>query len=120
MLAFLVVLGVLTTGLYAMLRHGTATILDAEAAADPQARARRMSGLLLGVLLIGVLIIVFVIGAFLVLRAGRALTRQKLGGRDTEFRDIWSEARVTPQQMEAADEQLRDAQRPSDEGDRPA
>jgi uncharacterized protein YbjQ (UPF0145 family) len=118
---FLVLLSLLTSALYWVLRHGANAVLSMSPdELSSEERARRMTMVLLAVLLTGVLILVFVIGVYLVLRAGQVVRRTRLGGEATEYRDAWAEARVSEEQLAAADEQLREAQSPPEDGpDRP-
>lgn len=83
-------------------------------------QTRRLSAVLLTTILAGVAILIFVLGGLLLLRIGRRVTEEKVGGEETEMTDVWASARVTDADMEMGDELLRDAQRPDPpEGERP-
>ncbi len=83
-------------------------------------QTRRLSAVLLTTILAGVAILIFVLGGLLLLRIGRRVTEEKVGGEETEMTDVWASARVTDADIEMGDELLRDAQRPDPpEGERP-
>jgi hypothetical protein len=67
-----------------------------------QAEARRLVALLAILLIAALLILLFVLGAYLLIRAGRVVARERVGGRPTEYVDVWGSYRIT-------DEQIRDA-----------
>ncbi len=48
------------------------------------------------------LIMVFVIGSYLLIRVGRAVTGKPVGGKPTEYVDAWSSYRVTDDQIDMA------------------
>ncbi|MDX2198694.1 MAG: hypothetical protein SF069_06945 [Phycisphaerae bacterium] len=75
-------------------------------------QTRRLSAVLLTTILAGVAILIFVLGGLLLLRIGRRVTEEQVGGEETEMTDVWASARVTDADMEMGDELLRDAQRP--------
>lgn len=85
-------------------RYGPeATSLDA-ALNDPAAEAqrlRRLSGLLIILLISALLVLLFVIGSYLVIRIGR-IVRTPISGRPTPYVDAWSSYRVTDEQIAAA------------------
>lgn len=72
--------------------------------------------LLLGSLL---LILLFAIGAYLVLRAGRSLSRNQAGSRPTEYVDAWSKYRLSEEQIKAATDEDRPGPRPQRRRDAP-
>jgi hypothetical protein len=77
---------------------------------DPAVALRgKLTLLLLIVLCATLLILMFAIGAYLLLRAGRAVSRQRLGGKPTEYVDAWSQYRLSDEQIEAA---TREEERP--------
>jgi hypothetical protein len=75
--------------------------MDAEARMEA---ARRLT-LLLSILLISsLLILLFALGAYLVIRIGRLVARDRapLGGKPTEYVDAWRQYRLTDEQISAA------------------
>lgn len=59
---------------------------------------------LLLVILLGsvLLILIFVIGSYLFIRVGRAVSQKRVGGEPTKYVDAWSRYRLTEEQIEAA------------------
>jgi hypothetical protein len=87
-------------------------------AADPVlALRRKLTLLLLIVLGACLLILVFAIGAYLVLRIGRAVARRQLGGTPTEYVDAWSHYRLSEQDIASATREERRRPRGPDERD---
>ncbi len=71
---------------------------------DPELESRRLARLtiLLTILLVSaLLILLFVVGAYLVIRAGRII-RSPLAGKPTEYVDAWKHYRLTDEQIAAA------------------
>ncbi|MEW6197858.1 MAG: hypothetical protein AB1601_04235 [Planctomycetota bacterium] len=84
------------------------------------AEARRLATLLTILLISGLLILLYVIGAYLVIRVGQAVSRQKVGGRATRYVDAWAGYRLTDEEISAAttEDHERD-ERPPDPEDGP-
>ncbi len=72
--------------------------------ADPvsAAQERRLKALLVLLLAAALLILVFVLGAYLVIRLGRAVTESSVGGKPTRYVDAWSRYRISDEQVTAA------------------
>lgn len=107
-LMFLALLGLFAYGLYSLVRTVTEVMGQPAGSVSQEHRTRQVSALVLVTLLVGAGIIAFVIGAYLVLRLGRHLLRDRVGGTETQMDDIWSRGRVSQEAQQAADEQLRD------------
>lgn len=75
-----------------------------EAEAVRALELRRLTVLLTMLLLAALLIMLFVLGAYLLIRVGRlvARTRSAVGGKPTEYVDVWSQYRLTEEQIAAA------------------
>ena len=58
----------------------------------------RMAVLLAALLLI----LIFVVGSYLLIRIGRAITRKSVGGQPTEYVDAWSRYRLTDEAIARA------------------
>jgi hypothetical protein len=72
---------------------------------DPEAEYARIQHLiiLITILLISaLLILLFVVGAYLLIRVGRLVTRGPLGGKPTAYVNVWQQYRVTDEQITAA------------------
>ena len=109
---FLILLALFVGAIYLVIRPEDPSLRRIPPPADPSNSARRLSALLFTTLLAMALIVLFVLGAYLVIRAGRRVTSERAGGEETPVVDIWSRARVSDEELAAADEMLRDAQRP--------
>ncbi|TWT42178.1 hypothetical protein RAS1_33080 [Phycisphaerae bacterium RAS1] len=70
-------------------------------------QAKRLSIMLLLMFGAMLLILVFVIGSYLLIRAGKVVTERRVGGEPTEYVDAWAKYRVT-------DEQIADATGPDE------
>ncbi|MBU0637969.1 MAG: hypothetical protein KKB50_03825 [Planctomycetes bacterium] len=69
----------------------------------------------LAILLVSVLLIlVFVIGTYVVIRVGRAVTQRPVGGEPTHYVDAWSSYRLSADEIDAATSESS----PSDASDR--
>lgn len=110
-------------GLLLMLSVGVYFFIDrlvqpSRFGADEQENAdtlRAKLTLLLAVVLSAILlIVVFVVAAYLVLRVGRAVAQPRVGGKATEYEDIWSRYRLSDAQVEAA---MREEERESEPSD---
>ena len=60
-----------------------------------------LSLLLLVLLGSGLLILSFVVGAYLLIRVGRAVSQKPVGGQATEYVDAWSRYRLSQEQIQA-------------------
>jgi len=78
----------------------------------PPAEVKRLSYTLALLLVAVLLILAFVVGAYLVIRVGRLLTRDSVGGQPTHYVDAWSQYRVTDDQIDAATEEGADRDTP--------
>ncbi len=68
--------------------------------------ARRLATLLTIVLVSALLILLFAVGAYLVVRVGQFIARQRVGGAVTPYVDAWSQYRLSEADISAAtDEQ---------------
>jgi len=66
-------------------------------------RSQQLTVLLLTILLISaLLLLLYVLGAYLLLRVGRIIARERLGGRPTKYVDAWGSYRLTPEQIARA------------------
>lgn len=75
------------------------TIDDAERIA---AEARWFVTLLTILLTSALLILLFVVGAYLVIHAGRVVARERIGGKPTPYVDAWGQYRLTEADISAA------------------
>ena len=73
-----------------------------EEAEQAVAQARRLATLLTMLLVSALLILLYMLGAYLVIRVGQAVSRQPVGGRPTRYVDVWSDYRLTEEQISAA------------------
>jgi hypothetical protein len=121
--AILIGLGVLTLTVgataYIFLAHGHApgAGLGPHAPPDAPARgpadARKTATFLLMISISALLILLFALGAYLVVRLGHFLARQRVGGQPTEYVDAWGSYRLTDAQISAAtDEDHPDGDEP--------
>ncbi len=61
------------------------------------------------------LILLFVVGAYLLINIGRLITRERVGGKPTQYVDVWGNYRLTDEQISAAtseDRERRDRRAP--------
>lgn len=65
-------------------------------------QAKRLSVMLLMMFGATLLILIFVIGSYLLIRAGKVVTQQRAGGEPTEYVDAWAQYRVTDEQIAEA------------------
>jgi hypothetical protein len=68
---------------------------------------RELSVLLVVMLGSVLLILLFVIGAYLLIRVGRAVSQKGVGGQPTEYTDAWSRYRLSQEEIEAATREER-------------
>ena len=69
--------------------------------------AHRSATLLTIALVSALLILLFSVGAYLVIRAGQLVARERVGGEPTAYVDVWSRYRLSEEQIAAAtDEDL--------------
>lgn len=66
------------------------------------AEAKRLATLLTILLVSALLILLYIIGAYLVIRVGQAVSRQAVGGRPTRYVDAWAGYRLTDEEISAA------------------
>jgi hypothetical protein len=64
--------------------------------------ARRSVTLLTVALVSALLILLFSIGAYLVIRVGQFVARERIGGEPTAYVDVWSHYRVSEEEIAAA------------------
>ena len=113
--AVLIALGVLavTVGAtaYLFLAQGHAQALNVGAgpgadacrpAANGLVENRRAITFLVMLSISALLILLFVLGAYLVIRVGRSLARERIGGKPTPYVDAWGSYRLTEEQIAAA------------------
>jgi len=75
---------------------------------------------LLAVLLaVSLVILVFAIGAYLLLRAGHAVSQERLGGRPSTYVDAWSRYRLTDEQISRATQERPDDAQPGNSAEEP-
>ena len=85
-------------------RYGIGSPPAAGEIADPASEAerlKRISGLLIILLIAALLILLFVIGCYLVIRVG-GFVRTPLGGKPTKYVNAWQNYRLTDEQIAAA------------------
>jgi hypothetical protein len=75
--------------------------LSGDAAVRAEQQAQRLIILIIVVLVSGLLILLFLLGAYLLLRVGRAV-RTPVGGRPTQYVDAWRQYRLTDEEIAAA------------------
>ena len=92
-------------------------ITSEEEAERLAADARRLATLLTLLLISALLILLFVLGAYLVIRVGQSVARERVGGEATTYVDAWQNYRLTDEQISAATEEKRPDR---GSGDRPA
>jgi hypothetical protein len=81
------------------------------------ADARRLVTLLTILLISALFILLFVVGAYLVIRVGQFVARDRVGGKTTAYVDAWQNYRLTEEQIAAATEERKPDR---DSNDRPA
>jgi hypothetical protein len=84
------------------LNVGTRPGPDAGQPADGLAENRRALTFLIMVSISALLILMFVLGAYLVIRVGHFLARERVGGKPTPYVDAWGSYRLTDEQIAAA------------------
>lgn len=81
---------------------------DAGTAPTPTDPIQRLK-LMLAAMLVGVLSIIgFLLGSYLVIRAGKSLLSRKIGGRPTKYVDAWANYRLTEEEIESVSDPGRD------------
>lgn len=65
-------------------------------------RTQQLTVLLTILLISALLILLFVLGAYLLLRVGRIIARQRVGGKPTTYVDAWGSYRLTDEQIARA------------------
>jgi hypothetical protein len=63
-------------------------------------QGRRLSAILAVLLMSLLAILAFLVGAYLLIRIGRALVQKRVGGEPTQYVDIWSRYRISEQQID--------------------
>ena len=105
-LVFVILTLTVAVSLYLAAAPGNAGGLPA--GADPERDSQRLLILLLLLLMSGVVICAFLLGAYLLLRAGKTVTKDRVGGAPTAVEDLWSRGRVRQADLDAAEAQLRE------------
>lgn len=72
--------------------------------------ARRLVALLAILLTSALLILLYVIGTYLVIRAGQFVSRERIGGRPTDYVDAWKAYRLSDEQVLAATDEGESAE----------
>lgn len=112
---------------YTMIRNrrGSADLVESPAVGSlrsPQMDAIQRLRLLMALLLVTALgIIAFVIGSYLAIKFGRNLIKRDLGGKPTQYVDAWANYRLSPEALEALDNDDLPPHQPgsSDDGSSP-
>jgi hypothetical protein len=81
---------------------GAPGIATDDEAAQAAAETRRLITLLTVLLISALLILLFVLGAYLVIRLGQYVARDKVGGKPTEYVDAWRQYRLSDDDISAA------------------
>jgi hypothetical protein len=68
---------------------------------------RKAVTLLLMISISALLVLLFVLGAYLVIRFGHHLARQRVGGEPTEYVDAWGKYRLSDEQISTATDEER-------------
>lgn len=79
-----------------------------EEAEQAAAQARRLATLLTILLVSALLILLYMLGAYLVIRVGQAVSHPPVGGRPTRYVDVWSDYRLTEEEISAATREEED------------
>lgn len=80
-------------------------------------QTNELASIVLFSVLAGLAIVLFVGGAYLLLRIGRMVTQERVGGKPTELPDAWDAARVSDDEYARVDEQLDELRREWEGGD---
>jgi hypothetical protein len=83
------------------------------ASSQPAPRERRLYGLVRMMAVSAVALAAFVLGSYLMIRAGRAVLSRPPPRSTTEYTDAWSRYRLTQEQIEAATRESHDEDKPS-------
>lgn len=67
--------------------------------------ANRVRALVSVLLISALLILIFVIGSYILIRVGQAVTHRTVRNKPTQYVDAWSQARVSPEEIAAATEE---------------
>lgn len=79
----------------------TTDIASDQEAAIATREARRLVVLLTILLGSALLILLFVVGAYLLIRVGHYVSRDRLGGHPTQYVDVWQNYRLSDEQISA-------------------
>lgn len=93
---------------------GVGGVAGVEKSEHPQAQNRKAVTLLLIVSISVLLVFLFFLAAYLVIRIGQFVARERVGGKPTEYVDAWGNYRLTDAQISAATAEGR-----AEEGDEP-
>ncbi|MGE3180146.1 MAG: hypothetical protein AB7N71_00820 [Phycisphaerae bacterium] len=88
------------------------------ATGDMEVSSKPLTSILLVGVLATIVIVFFLCGAYLLMRVGRMVTREKVGGSETELPDSWRASRVSEDEYQRVDEQLMELQREWEDEDR--
>lgn len=93
---------------YLFLAQGHFQSIEVGAGAGPatartaQSEGRKVVSYLIIGSISALLILLFVLGAYLVIRVGHLVARERIGGKPTEYVDAWGSYRLTDEQISAA------------------
>ena len=83
------------------------SISNASEAERALADSRRLVTLLTLLLISALFALLFVVGAYLVIRVGQFVARDRVGGKTTAYVDAWQNYRLTDEQIAAATEEKK-------------
>ena len=121
MIMFIVLILTVCAALYLFLERrlspATARLATGELSAESvQAELSLLLLITLGAVL---LILIFIVGAYLFIRTGRLVSHKRVGGKPTDYVDVWSSYRLSEDQIDAATEEehpgSQDQTEPDDE-----
>jgi hypothetical protein len=101
-------------------RGGVAGIASEGDATELLSEARWLATLLTLLLISALLILLFVLGAYLIIRIGQFVARERVGGTPTAYVDAWQKYRLTDEQIAAATSEDRPDRNPGEPGPGPA
>ena len=111
LLILLALMLTVATAAYLVFTKGGADEADTLAVDQPErpidARPARQLFYKLSILLVSLLLIlIFVIGSYLLIRIGRAVTGKPIGGKATEYVDAWGSYRLSQEEIDTATDGL--------------